>query len=75
MTHVIVHGTSVGWEHSVQGQLDNLKLWIELQFGTLNRKMDGIAEDVKSCKCHKKVCYGSCFIAKITHLNDWVVMY
>ena len=68
MTHEIIQGTLVGWERSVQGQLDNLKLWLELQFATLNRKVDGIAEDVKSRKRHKKVCYGLYFIAKITHL-------
>ena len=51
----------------MQGRLDNLKL---LQFAILNRKVDGIAEDVKSRKRHKKVCYGLCFIAKITHLYD-----
>ena len=65
MTHVIIQGTLVGWERSVQGQLDNLKLWLELQFTTLNRKVDGIAEDVNARKRHKKVCYGCALLLKL----------
>ena len=42
-------------ELAVQMQLNDLRSWMELQFDKLNRKIDNIAQDVKSRKKSKKV--------------------
>jgi hypothetical protein len=42
------------WDCAVQAQLDNLKLWLELQFTALNRKIDAIVEKQRY---HRKVCH------------------
>ena len=43
----------------MQAQLENLKLWLELQFAVLTRKVDEIADDGKSRRCHK-VSHSAC---------------
>ena len=39
--------------------MENLKLWLELQFAVLTKIVDEIADDVKSRRHHKKVCHSA----------------
>jgi hypothetical protein len=51
---MILQENTIGWDRAVQAQLDNLKLWLELQFTALNRKIDAIVEKQRR---HRKVCH------------------
>ena len=51
---MILQENTVGWDHAVQAQLDNLKQWLELQFIAFNRKIDAIVEKQRR---HRKVCH------------------
>ena len=51
---IILQENTVGRDHAVQAQLDNLKLWLEVQFTVLNGKIDAIVEKHRR---HRKVCH------------------
>ena len=51
----IIQENTYKWDRSVQGNLENLKMWLDLQFTAINRKIDDIAEEVKMRRRHKKV--------------------
>ena len=53
-------GTSVGWECSVQAQLEKLEVIVRTTVCSINSESRyEIADDVKSQKHHKKVCHGA----------------